>query len=388
MSETYPENQKKKIIIISFTNLASDPRVNRQIHFLQNHYQIISVGRTRSELDNIEFIQIPQKRKSLLLKLWNFLQLLLRKYEPYYWQKSDITQSLEKLSDIQADLILANDIDTLPLALKLAKPDTKVIFDAHEYAPLQFEDRLIFRIFFQHYRTYLCKTYIPQVDGMITVCQSIADRYEQDTGVCPLVITNAPDYEEIQPQLRSEPAAKIRLVHHGAAIVSRKLENMIRVMDHLDSRFELTFLLTNNDPAYLNHLQRLAATYPNISFLPPVPMRTLPQYLNQFDIGLFLLEPINFNYRHALPNKLFEFIQARLAIAIGPSIEMARIVQTYGCGLVAENFSPAAMATALMRLDRQKINDYKQRSHQIAHSMSSETNQKNLLGLVRSVLNH
>ena len=29
-----------------------------------------------------------------------------------------------------------------------------------------------------------------------------------------------------------------------------------------------------------------------------------------FDVGVFLLEPVNFNYANALPNKLFEFVQA------------------------------------------------------------------------------
>jgi hypothetical protein len=35
-----------------------------------------------------------------------------------------------------------------------------------------------------------------------------------------------------------------------------------------------------------------------------------------------------------------EFIQARLAVAVDPSPEMARLVQRYGCGVVAPDFPP------------------------------------------------
>ena len=56
-------------------------------------------------------------------------------------------------------------------------------------------------------------------------------------------------------------------------------------------------------------------------------MHELPRMANDYDVGLYLLPPTNFNQRYALPNKFFEFIQGRLAIAIGPSPEMAKLVE-------------------------------------------------------------
>ena len=38
---------------------------------------------------------------------------------------------------------------------------------------------------------------------------------------------------------------------------------------------------------------------------------TIVRTINQFDLGVYLLPPVNFNSAHALPNKFFEFIQAR-----------------------------------------------------------------------------
>ena len=79
-------------------------------------------------------------------------------------------------------------------------------------------------------------------------------------------------------------------------------------------------------------------------------MHRIVDTIAQYDIGLFLLSPANFNYYHALPNKLFEFVQARLAVAIGPSPEMARIVNDHDLGIVAPDFEPTTMAAHLNAL--------------------------------------
>jgi glycosyltransferase involved in cell wall biosynthesis len=221
---------------------------------------------------------------------------------------------------------------------------------------------------------------------MTTVCQGIADTYGKEFGIKPVVITNAADFEDLNPNLLDENKRSIRLIHHGAAGPSRKIENMIKMMDYLDGRFELNLMLIEAWPGYLRRLKRHSKGKPNIHFLPPVPMRTLPRYLNQFDMGVYILEPTSFNFLHTLPNKFFEFIQARLGIAIGPSPEMARIVKEYDLGVVAEDFSPKALAHCLLELNDQKVNYYKLQSHKVAHFMSAEQNRKILLNLVHQVL--
>jgi hypothetical protein len=314
-----------------------------------------------------------------------FLQILFHRYDHWYWQQKHIIDAFNKLSNVHADLILANDLQTLPLALKVAK-GAKVILDAHEYAPRQYEDVLSWRLLFQDYSTYLCRKYISQVHGMTTVCEGIAEAYEKETGIEPVVLTSGPDFEDLRPHLLDERQRVIRLIHHGVTGRSRKIENMIEMMDDLDGRFELNLMLVESDPGYFRYLKRIAQRNSRIRFLPPVPMRTLPTYLNQFDVGVFLIEPTNFNYRYILPNKFFEFIQARLAIAIGPSPEMARIVREYDLGVISEDFSPETFARSLSTLDPEKINYYKSRSHNVARMMSAEKNKEILLDLVRQVL--
>ena len=52
---------------------------------------------------------------------------------------------------------------------------------------------------------------------------------------------------------------------------------------------------TNN----MESLRRRAAGQPRIRFVPPVAMPEIAARTNGYDIGLFLLPPVNFNYLHS-----------------------------------------------------------------------------------------
>lgn len=377
----------KTVLILAFSALSRDPRVRRQIDALRATCRIVAAGFDDPQIDGVSFVPIVPLAKNRMGQIVSVLQLATRQYDTYYWRQHHVLDSWARLAPIAADLIIANDIDTLPLALRLAQGHgARVLFDAHEYAPRQFEDRMLWRVQRQGFLASLCQRYIPRVDAMTTVCQGIADQYERDTGVKPTVILNAPEYADLEPILRPEHEPSIRMIHHGAAIVSRRIERMIETMSYLDERFMLDMLLVQTDPSYLETLRRNASRLAHVRILPPVPFNELIPFSHAYDIGLFLLEPVNFNYRHALPNKFFEFIQARLALAIGPSVEMARIVREHNCGVVAEDFSPRSMAQCLMQLDHATINHYKRQVHAIAEQMSSRATRATFGPLVDRLL--
>ena len=383
----------KTILVISYSNLATDPRVNRQIRWLSEFYQVIAAGLGDPGVPGVRFVSLSHvpPKKSIAARGKSALHLLARQFDSHYWRLPATVKGLEALTGVHADLILANDLEALPLAVRRAGV-TPVIFDAHEYAPRQFDNSLRWRVFLQPYFTYLCRAYIPRVAAMFTVCQGIADQYRRDTGVSPVVLTNAPEYHDIQPHLRSagstdsHESAKIRMIHHGAASPPREIERMIAAMRHLDERFELDFLLVPGSKHYISRLEEMARPDPRIRFLPPVPMRELVPFSSQYDVGLFLVPPTTFNLRHTLPNKFFEFIQARLAVAIGPSPEMARIVMEHDCGVVADDFEPRSFAESVSKLDHEQINRFKLHSHAVARELSAEHNRSLFLDSVASVL--
>ena len=373
----------KRVLIISFSELKSDPRVYRQIQLLRKHFHVTAAGFGNCPAEDIDWIQIQPSLRTRWDQLKNIVLLGLRQFEKSYWNRPLHRMALELLGTRKFDLILANDIDALPLAVRLAV-GTPVLLDAHEYAPREYEDSALWRLVVQPYKRYLCRHYLDRAQGMLTVCAGLAEEYRRMYGVSPMVVLNAPPYQKLEPT--QVDAAVVRMIHHGAAIPSRHLEVMIEMMQFLEPRFRLDFMLVPSDPDYLNQLRSLASADSRIRFVDPVPMLDIPRVTNAYDIGVFLLPPVNFNYANALPNKFFEFVQARLAVAIGPSPEMARLVKQYAIGIVADDFTSKAMAVRLNCLTSLEITGLKMASHAAARDLCFDRSSEVLLSEVHRLL--
>jgi hypothetical protein len=241
----------------------------------------------------------------------------------------------------------------------------------------------VWRLLVAPYSHWQCRRYLPQVASMMTVGQGIADEYEREFGVRAMVVTNAPSHERLEPTPVHNP---VRILHHGIASRGRGLREMIRLIDLLDERFTLDLVLVEASPGHRDELIRAASHNPRVRFPEPRRMHELVILANDYDIGLYLLPPSNLNRRYALPNKFFEFIQARLAVAIGPSPEMAEIVRRYGCGIVAEDFTAESLATALNALDGSSIAALKRASDVAARELCAEENEDLVLHAVEGAL--
>jgi hypothetical protein len=217
---------------------------------------------------------------------------------------------------------------------------------------------------------------------MTTVSEGIAHDFRERAGVAPRLVTNAPPFVPLQPTEVREP---IRLIHIGLADERRRLEDTIAAVRLLDDRFTLDLVLAREN-AYRRQLERLAAEDERVRVLPPVPSEALVSFANDYDVGVFLL-PARFpNQVHVLPNKLFDYIQARLAVAIGPSREMARIVEEWNCGVVAASFTPEAFAEALAGLTAQDIQRMKSNADRAAQVLNADRNRDTVVSVVREAI--
>jgi hypothetical protein len=132
------------------------------------------------------------------------------------------------------------------------------------------------------------------------------------------------------------------------------------------------YFIPPDDRPYYDSLVALAAGDPRITFREAVPYPELVTTLNRYDVGLSVIAPVAFNHEWALPNKFFDFIQARIAVGIGPSPEMARIVAGYDLGFVARGFDADAVAAELDRLTPDLVAGWKANARRSARELSSE----------------
>ena len=146
----------------------------------------------------------------------------------------------------------------------------------------------------------------------------------------------------------------IRIIHHGMASPDRYIHKMIEVMDYVDDRFTLDLMLVSTYyQDYFKTLQQMTSDRKNTRIIPIVPFEEIIPFTSQYDIGMFLVPFSTFNLKMCLPNKFFEFIQARLAIAIGPSPEMAKLVQQYHLGINTKK-TPIKQQRFLMHKTKEK----------------------------------
>ena len=146
-------------------------------------------------------------------------------------------------------------------------------------------------------------------------------------------------------------------------------------------------MLVKTDLNYYNEFFAKYSVNSRIKFTEPVKVNEIPNFCNQYDIGIFILPPVNYNWENALPNKVFEYVQARLALAVSPNVNMRNLVNKYKLGVVAEDYTTKSMASALMKITREEISQYKYSSNQYAIKLSAEENYKVMLQSVNQLIN-
>lgn len=376
-------SHRAHVVVVSFTDIATDPRVNRQVRFLHPEFRVTAIGCGDPQIDGVRYLSLDKPRLGKLVRLLGAAKRFARRFDMYY-NSFRVVRSLEShLADLQADAFVVNDVDPLPAVLRNSK-GAKVLLDAHEYAPGEFGD-LRFRIMYGSYRKWLAYTFIPRVDAMFTVSPGLVEAYHEETGVRPELLLSAPNFVPLDPS--PVDPAKIRLVHHDLAVRRRRLEALFEAMALLDDRYELHLALVPTEPDYLEHLKSLAEGDPRIFIHPPAPMRELPEFLNPFDIGVLTHPEQTPQARFVLPNKFFEFIQARLALAIGPSSPaMDAILRKHDLGVIGEDLSGAALAKAIAAIDPDDIRRYKRNADRAAHALSAEASMPVLVKRVRSMV--
>lgn len=378
---------KKKILILCFNDLKKDPRVSRQIELLTKEYHITTIALKKSGFED-EFIEIKKLHNKINNKLFGVFYLVLKMYQTYYNSTFNFEEVYKKISAKHYDLIISNDLNTLPFGVKISKIiKSKIIFDAHEYFPEEHNHKLYWRMLFKKYNIYLLKNNIKNINQMWSVSSGICNEYEKKYFKPVHLITNAPDKNTIKPTFNEGKV--ITVIHHGNADKARHIENMIDTIGSLSNKYALDLMLMANNSKrkkYLKKLKLYSKKYTNIRFINTVTKDEIIPFINKYDIGFYILSPINFNHQHALPNKIFEFIQAKLAIAIAPSLEMKKIIEKYNIGIVSKDFTVESMIESLAKLEFKEINNYKKNTLIAAEELNSKINKEKMLKLVGELM--
>lgn len=287
------------------------------------------------------------------------------------------------------DIVHVHDLPMLAVsaALKLALR-VPLFYDMHESYP----DQPRLTPAQKHNLLDIERRHIAAADVVVTVNDLLLDfirnRYQLSNSS---VLQNAVSAPHFDPNVHHDRfradypqlAGKLLVLYQGWIARERNLETAIKAMAQV-VRPEVVLLIMGYGD-YADELQALAVAegvQDRVVFVPAKSQEELLFYSASADIGL-IPYPTNrdINTQLVSPNKLYEFITARLPILTNRLPFVQRVVTEWGFGVVADLDEVSAFAVALNTFDTSKLPEYRERLAHDGWRFSWQEEQKKLLRL-------
>lgn len=366
----------QKTAVVCVTNdLSNDQRVHKTCMTLQKcGYWVKETGRLLPE-------SIPLERNYFTIrkKLWF-------RNGPQFYAEFNIRLFLYLMST-NVDLIVANDLDTLPAAYLAARLRNKrIIYDTHEYftETPELVNRKLTQSIWKKLEDYL----FPKLTDILTVNSSIAKLYGDKFNKTVSVSRNIPPtFAPEQLKTRSElelPVDKHILILQGTGInIDRGAEEAVQAMQYLDN--EVLLVVGSGDVfPTLHKIIKEKHLEEKVIFKPKMPFAELRQYTMNSDLGLAIDKDTNLNYHFSLPNKLFDYIHSGIPTLSSGLVELKQIIDTYDIGYYILSHDPRHIATVITNIfsDEKRYNEVKQNTGKAKEDLCWEKEEKILMGVI------
>ena len=327
-----------KRIIVSVTNdLTYDQRVYKVCKTLiKLDFEILLIGR---KFKNSQPIKRPYKTYRM--------KLLFNKGFLFYAEYN--IRLFFKLLFTKKSILLANDLDTLlPNYLISVIQNKKLVYDSHELfseAP-----ELISRPRVQKFWLGIEAYIYPKLENCYTVCQSIADYYNSKYDTDFKVIRNLPERKIIVPyKFPFDVGEKKIILYQGAINIGRGLELMIGTMKFIED----SIFVIIGDGDIFHELKKLVVDNHlenKVKFLGRIQPSELTNITPLANIGVSLEEDLGLSYHYALPNKIFDYVQAGVPVLVSDLPEMRSVVEKYKIGAIVINRDKIRLAEQIQTI--------------------------------------
>ncbi len=364
------DQPRARILCLSFSDINQDARVLRQLDVLAELGDVTTLGYGDKPPAAAEHLAIDASLPSLPQTPAGVALLALRLFDRVELAAPAVRAALRVAGDRRFDVVVANEARAMAVGLRIAR-GAPVVADMHEWAPEERAHVRSWRLLVKPFMTRQCAKYLPRMAAVTVVNDSIGTLYRDKFGVATHTVRNAGAFRELSPgEVRD---GHIRLVHSGGAVPGRNIEALIEAVRQLDERFTLDLYLVpaRDGGRYLDSLRTLIGDESRITLHPPVRPAELADTLNAYDVGVFSLPPLTPNHRLMLPNKIFDYVQARLGVVFNSAPETDRLITEHELGAIATDASAAAMRDVLASLTEQRVREFKQNAHTAAKVLSS-----------------
>ena len=340
--------RKKRVVVSVTTDLNTDQRVQKVCKTLhKNGFEVLLIGRfLRDSTPAYYPFRAVQMKLFFTKKFLFYANFNIRLFF--------------KLLFTRKDILLSNDLDTLLsnyLVSKICRK--KLVYDSHElFTELP---ELVDRPFVKTIWTFIERSILPKLTHCYTVCGSISNYYENLYGTKFGIINNFPLKILKSRHVNDETPTGINIsdekiiLYQGALNVKRGLELMIEAMNFIEKSI---LVIVGGGPTErdLKKQVRDLKLENKVKFLSKLPPHELQKITPKADLGISLEEDKGLNYRYALPNKLFDYIQAHVPVLVSDLPEMKKIVEQYDVGEIVKSREPQNLASQVTELLKRKKN--------------------------------
>ncbi len=382
------QERKPVVGLLSYSAIADDPRVRRQGDAIRDAgWTPIGFGLAgaKSQQPNWKVVETSDRsvRANHTVQRAGKLAAMVAsmasgKADP--WLTSmfpGLPGFLDAARRQHCDLWIANDWPMLHLVQQLcAEQSVPYVYDTHELATDEFG---------QDWRWKLTRLpLVRRVEGrgiraaarVSCVCDGIGRELVKTYALRtqPLVIRNVPEYTPpSSTQASLAPASdRIRVLYHGIIAPGRGIEETIASVPDWRPEFSLT-VRGPADSAYREQLRaqitRLGMAE-RVVLAEPVRMTQMVNEAARFDVGYFALPGNSLHNLHVLPNKLFEYIMAGLALCVSDLPEMSAVVRSHDLGVLITSVTRSSITEAINALSPDRIATYKRNARLAAKALN------------------
>lgn len=362
-----------KILSAVLNNIETDQRLDKVCCSLMKFgYDVELIGATINGRPNLDK---PYKTYLIDQKY----QSTMKKYVEFNFK---LFFTLLKKADKQT-ILLANDLDSLlPFYLVSKLKGLPLVFDSHEiYSELP---SLHNRPKTKRVWKTLEKFLVPKIKYFYTVSDGYANWFRTEYGANPAVIRNVPNRTKLNDKqdfiffrLPENPNIEKIVLYQGVINPSRGIDKMIEAFQYTTN---CQFWIAGEGPkkAEYEQLVKNLNLSNRIHFLGNIPPKTLKTITPLAEVGMSMEEDLGLSYRYALPNKLFDFIQARVPILATNLPEIKKTVEDYKVGKVIENHDPKHLANKLQEMLNEGKKSYQENLSKAANELCWENEEHKL----------
>ena len=249
-------------------------------------------------------------------------------------------------------ILLANDLDSLlPFYLVSKIKNLPLVFDSHEiFSELpSLHNRPKTKKVWKTLERFL----LPRMKYFYTVSNGYGKWFEKEYGVKPEIIRNVPNLQKLKDkenfiffELPRIPQGYKIVLYQGALNISRGLEYTIKAMQYVDN---CIFWIAGDGPIRkdLEQLVSELGLNEKVHFFGNIPPKILKTITPLAEVGISLEQDLGISYKYALPNKVFDYFQARVPILSTYLPDIKETVEKYKVGRVIEKHDEKHIAEEL-----------------------------------------